>query len=199
MPRNYRSTRVPVVRRAICCLSLFAMLLLVFSGSAAGSCITPKRVEFAHGPSPTGEDWTASATVRKNGDSCDEWLFGVEFTIPGAYNWGSATGIPAGGHTYRYFTISAFNYPVPAASVGVVGGYVGREVTTIKMQTSDGRWLEVKPVFPPIELRRRLVWMRSFRYFVLYYPGQSRVESIRLFNRAGTLIYRDLHADGELF
>lgn len=157
-----------------------------------------QRVEFAHGLSPTGEEWRASASVKNNG-SCRQWLFGVDFSIPGAYNWGSATGIPVGGHTYRYYTISGFNFPTEEGGVGVLGGYVGREVATIKLTLSDGRGLELHPRFPPKKLRDKFVWMRSFRYFLRYYSGEAYVGAFRLFNRAGTLLYRDLDAEGELW
>lgn len=186
------------MRRALCLFVALAALLAPAAGAAGKSCITPHKVEFARGPSPLGPDWTASASVKKNGN-CREWLFGVDFTVPGAYNWGSGTGIRVGRHTDPYFNISGFDFPLSGGETGVVGGYVGREVATIKLSMSDGRAIEIHPRLPRVQLRHKFVWMRGFRYFLRYYEGKSHVDAFRLFDRAGTLLYRKLNAEGELW
>ena len=186
------------MRRAVFLLGVLAALLSHAAGAAAKSCITPHRVEFARGPSPLGPDWTASASVKRNG-SCREWLFGVDFTVPGAYDWGSGTGIRVGRPTDPYFNISGFDFPLLEGEAGVIGGYVGRKVATIKLSMSDGGTVEIHPRLPRVQLQRRFVWMRGFRYFLRYYEGESYVAAFRLFDRAGTLLYRKLDAEGELW
>jgi hypothetical protein len=187
------------MRRLLLVLVLLAALLFPAGEAAAKGCITPRKVEFAHGRSPTGEEWTAEASVKKNG-SCQEWLFGIDFKFSGGFGWGSGTGIPVGGHTSRYEKIAGYAGPIlEDASEGAVFGYTGAEVATVKLKMSDGSSLELHPRLPPEELRRKVVWMRGFRYFVDFYPGHGYVTEFWLFNRAGTLLDRNLHAEGELF
>jgi len=66
----------------------------------------------------------------------------------------------------------------------------------IAMTMSDGRRIELGPKFPSEKLRKHFVWLRSFRYFVRYYPPDSEVASVSLFNKAGTLLYRASADDG---
>lgn len=95
-------------------------------------CIHPRQVRIATGKSLTGEEWEVVASVRKNGNSCREWLFGLDFTLPEIVKWGTATGIPAGGHTSRYFKIDANEFQSEDGAEAVLSGYVGREVATSK-------------------------------------------------------------------
>jgi hypothetical protein len=103
-------------------------------------------------------------------------------------NWGSDTGIPAGGHVSRYFTIRARE--LHREDVPVFSGYVGREVATIKACMENGTMMEIHPRFPSMKLRKDFVWLRSFRYFVDYLPVEDTISKVSLFTRGGRLVYR---------
>jgi hypothetical protein len=182
------SHRLGAMRRGLAFAAAFAAAF-VFSASAALACISPRTVPIGSGLSPSGSKWEVSASIKKNG-SCREWLFAVDFVLPEVTKWGSATGIPVGGHVSRFFNISASDDVSLDGTERVFSGYTGREVATIKARMSDGRQIEIRPMFPPQELRARFVWLRSFRYFVQYYPPESEVASVLLFNKAGTLLYK---------
>ena len=80
------------------------VLFLLLAPPATANCIKRHSVPIASGSSPSGEPWTVEGTIGNNG-SCREWLFGMEFDLPSAEHWGWVTGIPAGGHLPRNFTI----------------------------------------------------------------------------------------------
>ncbi len=149
----------------------------------------------AYGPSPAGEEWTFSASIRKNG-TCDQWLFGAEFSIPQIGNWGMGTGIPVGGHLSRYFSISANEFSSDGGSERAFAGIVGRDATLVVAEGRDGKRTEIHPRFPPAALRENFVWLRSFRYFLEYLPPGAPVQTVLVFNRAGTLLYRTKSQSG---
>jgi hypothetical protein len=64
-------------------------------------------------------------------------------------------------------------------------------VATVQVRLTNGRQLEIDPRFPPARLRHQYVWMRGFRYFLDFMPAVGKFREIQLFNRAGTLLYRD--------
>lgn len=169
--------------------------VLALSAPSANACVAPRTVPIDNGLSPSGKTWEVSASIKKNG-TCKEWLFEVDFRLPEITNWGSATGIPVGGHLSRYYDISADDQESLDGTERVVSGFTGREVVTVAMAMSDGKRVEVHPKFPSKKLRRNFVWLRSFRYFVRYYPPGSAVESVSLFNKAGVLLYRTSLKEG---
>jgi hypothetical protein len=147
-------------------------------------------VPVASGPTPGGDTWHLSASIRKNGTCAGGWLFAVNVDLPQIGHWSSATGIPVGGHTARYFNISAADEASFDGSEHTFAGYTGREATKVLATMADGTRIEIHPRFPPQKLRRQFVWLRSFRYFVRYYPPETQVSYVSLFDRAGTLLYR---------
>lgn len=174
--------------------ALAAVFLL--SAPAAHACVSPRTVPLDRGPTLRGEEWEVSASIRKNGTCRGGWLFSVNFSLPQISNWGSATGIPVGGHISRYFDISASDEVSLDGTERAFSGYTGREVATIAMTMNDGQRTEVHPKFPPGKLRKHFVWLRSFRYFVRYHPPDSAVASVSLFNKAGILLYRASAEEG---
>jgi hypothetical protein len=187
--------------RKILGISALVMCLVLPAAAQATKkhCIDPRQVRIGTGKSLSGEEWEAFASIRENGNSCRDWLFGVDFTLPGVGEWGSATGIPAGGHTSRYFTISANEFQSEDGTEAVFSGYAGREVATIKAWMQNGTMMEVHPRFPPMQLRTDFVWLRSFRYFVHYFPAESIITKVALFTRGGRLVYRASREDGSFW
>lgn len=180
-------------------ISVLVMCLVMPCAAQASKkhCIDPRKVQIATGKAPNGEKWRVVASVRDNGRSCREWLFGMDFTLPPIMDWGGGTGIPAGGHTSRYFTISAMEFQ--AEGEAVFSGYVGWEVATIKAWMENGTMMEIHPRFPPVQLRKDFVWLRSFRYFVDYFPAESTIAKVALFTRGGRLVYQTKSDEGEFW
>lgn len=164
--------------------------------AAKRDCVKTRKVVLESASSPSGEPWTAWASVRNNGSDCGEWLFQVHFRLPEIVSWASATGIPAGGHTSRYFSISALDADSPLAKERVFSGYTGREAARVVATFGDGTRAEIRPRFPSLKLRRSFVWMRSFRYFVYYYSPGPAIEAISLFTKGGRLLYRTKSEEG---
>jgi len=52
------------------------------SSKSKRGCIKPRAVEIGREPAPNGLRWKATASVKNNG-SCGDWLFGVDFYLPG--------------------------------------------------------------------------------------------------------------------
>jgi hypothetical protein len=180
-------------------LALIALGVLLWPQLARANdsaCIRPKSVMVDSAPVSNGDQWTLRASVRNNGGRCDEWLFQLEFRLPPLGTWGTATGIPVRGHTSRYFSVSAFDSSTPGGAERVLSGYTGREAAKVVAQLSDGARMVITPRFPSLELRKSRVWMRSFRYFVVYYPAGSEVEAISLFAKDGRLLYRSASDSG---
>jgi hypothetical protein len=169
--------------------------LFLCAPSAAIGCITRHSVPIASGSSPSGEPWTVEGTIGNNG-SCREWLFGMEFQLPGAVNWGWGTGIPAGGHLSKSFKMDASDDLQKDGSKRVFSGSVGGEVARIVATLSNGKRLAIQPKSAPAALRRKVVWLRNVRYFVKYYPPQGFVTSVSLFSVSGQLLYRTSGAEG---
>lgn len=177
------------------------LLLAVLFGlptAAAGAGAKPGKAVFAHGTSPAGERWSAEASVtpsRRNHD----WKFEMEWHFSNGFNWGVGQEIPTGGREQMAGQASGYTGLLsgPATESGAFG-YAGPEVTTIKMKMNDGSSLEVHPVFPPAELRRKYVWMRGFRYFMKFYEGGAYVTEYWLYDAAGKRVGCETYAEGEL-
>jgi hypothetical protein len=180
----------------MCLAAAIAALFFASAPSAGAACITRHRVPIASGPSPEGETWTVEGEIGNNG-SCREWLFGMEFSLPGAVNWGSSTGIPAGGHLSSSYTIGASDNLQEDGVWRVFSGFVAGDVAKVTATLSNGKRLSFKPRSAPAPLRRKIVWLRNVRYFVQYYPPNGFVTSASLFSASGQLLYRT--SGGELF
>lgn len=191
MARTRSSISVAYLAAALA-VSLFASA----PPADAAACITRHRVPVASGPSPEGETWTVEGEIGNNG-SCREWLFGTEFSLPQAVNWGSSTGIPAGGHLSSSYTISASDNLQEDGAWRVFSGFVAGDVAKVTATLSNGKRLSFKPRSAPASLRHKVVWLRNVRYFVQYYPPSGFVTSASLFSASGQLLYRT--SGGELF
>lgn len=181
---------------SVACLAVALVSFFVFIPSAGAACITRHQVPIASGPSPEGETWTVEGEIGNNG-SCREWLFGMEFSLPGAVNWGSSTGISAGGHLSSSYTIGASDDLQEDGAWRVFSGLVAGDVAKVTATLSNGKRLSFKPRATPTPLRRKVVWLRNVRYFVQYYPPSGFVTSASLFSASGQLLYRT--SGGELF
>ena len=170
--------------------------LLVLASSATAGCIERHSVPIASGPSPSGEPWTVKGTIGNNG-SCAEWLFGMEFDLAGAVDWGWGTGIPAGGHLSRDFTIDASDALQEDGSWRVFSGTVAGDAVKLIAGLSNGKRLTIQPKSAPAQLRRQVVWLRNARYFVQYYPPEGFVTSVSLFSASGQLLYRIRSSEGD--
>jgi hypothetical protein len=184
------------MRRIVLLLLTIALLGLPAGAEAAGA--KPGKALFAHGTSPSGEHWSAEASVSVNRRT-DSWRFNIGFRFSLGFKWGSGQEIPIGGHKKMTGQASGYTGILTAdAPESAAFGYAGPEVTTIKMKMSDGSSVKVHPVFPPEQLRRRFVWMRGFRYFMQYYPGGAYVTEYWLYDSAGKRVGCETYAEGEL-
>lgn len=176
---------------------LFVVLSFLFSASAVGAnCIKRHQVPVARGESPSGYSWTVEASIGNNGNNCQEWLFGMEFNLEGATNWGSSSGIPAGGHLGRQYDIEATDNLLEDGSDRVFSGFVNGEVAKVLVTLSNNAHLSIRPRSAPERLRRKIVWLRNVRYFVDYYPPVAFVTGVATFNSSGQLLYRDKTFEG---
>lgn len=182
-------------RRTLAGATLIALFLTVVP-SVGAACIARHRVKVARGQSPAGETWTVEGSIGNNG-SCRDWLFGMDFSLPKAVNWGWGTGIPAGGHLSSSFDIDASDDLQEDGAWRVLSGSVAGEVTKVMATLSNGKRLVFKPRSAPASLRRKITWLKNVRYFVQYYPPTGFVTSASLFNASGQLLYRT--SGGELF
>ena len=174
------------------------IVLLVFAPVAGASCIRRHSVPIASGLSPSAETWTVEGTIGNNG-SCREWIFGMEFNLPKAINWGWGTGIPANGHLSSDFNIDASDDLVEDGSYRVFSGSAGGDVAKLVATLSNGKHLVIHPKSPPAPLRSRVAWLRNVRYFVDYYPPTGFVSSVSLLSASGQLLYRVSGSGGEFF
>ncbi len=171
---------------------LFAIVaLLTFAPTAEAACIKSHDVRIASGTSPNGWGWTVDGTIGSNGGNCRKWLFGMDFELEGAANWGWGTDIPAGGHLGRGFTIAAVDNLLEDGSYRVFAGAVNGRVAKVLLTLSNNKHVTIHPKSPSERLRRKVVWLRNVRYFVEYYPPEGFVTSVATFSAAGVLLYRD--------
>jgi hypothetical protein len=170
--------------------------LLVFVAPVSAVCIKRHGIPIASGPSPSGGSWTVEGRVGNNG-SCHEWLLGMDFALPGAAYWGWGTGIPAGGHLTKNFTIEASDDLQEDGSQRVFSGAVGGEVAKVVATLSNGKRLSIEPRSAPAKLRRHVVWLRNVRYFVQYYLPEGFVTSASLLSSSGRLLYRATGMGGQ--
>lgn len=179
-------------------LSLTLLAAVAVPSQAGASGPKSEKAVFAHGTSPAGERWRASAGVRIN-HRAHKWQFDVEFKFSRGFGWGGGSEIPIGGRENErgeadgYTGILSGGAPESAAF-----GTAGPEVATIEMKMSDGGRLEIHPRFPPKALRRKFVWMRGFRYFIQFYPGSAYVSEYWLYDRGGRRVGCSKYAEGEL-
>jgi hypothetical protein len=115
----------------------------------------------------------------------------MDFELEGIGNWGSSTGIPAGGHFGRRAGISASDDLLEDGSSRVFSGFVDGEVAKVVLTLSNNQHLTIRPKSPPPELRRKVAWLRNVRYFVEYYPPKGFVTGVATLNASGQLLYRD--------
>lgn len=170
--------------------------LLIFAPLVSAGCIKRHTVPIASGPSPSGGTWTVTGSIGNNG-SCREWLFGMDFALPGAANWGWGTGIPAGGHLAENFTIEASDDLQEDDLQRVLSGTVAGDVAKVVATLSNGKRLTVKPRFAPAQLRQHIVWLKNVRYFVQYYLPGGFVTSVALFSASGQLLHRATGPEGQ--
>jgi hypothetical protein len=181
-------------RPAIIFLTLLALLAIV--PLAEGACIKRHDVRIASGLSPSGWEWTVDGGIGNNGTGCHDWLFGMDFELEGATNWGWGTGIPAGGHLERGFDIDASDDLLEDGSYRVFSGSAGGEVAKVLVTLSNNKHLAFRPKLPSQRLRRNVVWLRNVRYFVEYYPPEGFVTGVATFDASGVLLYRDKTYEG---
>ncbi|HET9866563.1 MAG TPA: hypothetical protein VFQ06_04675, partial [Nitrospira sp.] len=129
-------------------------------------------------------------------NNCREWLFGMDFDLEGATNWGWGTGIPAGGHLGRRFEISAHDDLLEDGSYRVFSGTVNGDVAKVMLTLSNNKHLTIRPKAPSERLRRKVVWLRNVRYFVEYYRPEGFVTGVATFSASGQLLYRDKSFEG---
>jgi hypothetical protein len=185
----------PMSRRPTPFLLVVALLLLVIP-TAGASCIKRHQIRIAAGKAPNGSSWTVDGTIGNNGGSCREWLFGMDFDLEGATNWGWVTGIPAGGHLGRRFQIDASDNLLEDGSSRVFSGTVNGEVAKVVLTLSNNKHLVIRPKAPPLHLRRKIAWLRNTRYFVEYYPPEGFVTRVATLSATGQLLYRDKSFEG---
>jgi hypothetical protein len=171
-------------------LTLVATALMVLTSSAHAGCIKRHRVPIANGTSPSGRPWEVDGTIGNNG-GCREWLFGMDFEIEGAVDWGWSTGIPVGGHLGRHTGVDASDDLLVDGSDRVFSGAVEGEVSKVLVTLSDNKHLVIHPKSPPAQLRSEDGWLRNVRYFVTYYPPEGFVTGLATFSRSGQLLYRE--------
>jgi hypothetical protein len=182
------------MRRRPIFLLLAALPLLLLAPAAEAACIKRHEVPIASGTSPSGWEWNVSGSIGNNG-SCREWLFGMDFELEGATNWGWGTGIPAGGHLGRSFDIDAFDDLLEDGSYRVFSGTVNGEVAKVLLTLSNNKHLAIRPKAPPARLRS-IVWLQNARYFVEYYRPEAFVTGVATFSASGQLLYRDKTFEG---
>jgi len=184
----------PMRRRLTLILLTMALLLLLAPAASAG-CIERHNVRIASGTSPAGWSWTVDGSIGNNG-SCRQWLFGMDFNLEGASSWGWGTGIRPGGSLSRRFTIEATDYLLSDGSSRVVAGTVNGEVGKVLFTLSNNKHLTISPKAPPLQLRRKVPWLRNVRYFVEYYLPEGFVTGAATFSASGQLLYRDKTFEG---
>lgn len=140
--------------------------------------------------------WTVDGGIGNNGNSCREWLFGMDFELEGATKWGWGTGIPAGGHLGDGFDIDASDDLLEDGSYRVFSGSVGGEVAKVLITLSNNKHVAIRPKFPSQRLRRNVVWLRNVQYFVEYYPPEGFVTGVATFDDSGVMLYRDKTYEG---
>jgi hypothetical protein len=186
MSDTVRSVHIRVVGVLLAFLmsAVFGHVAIASSTFAAKQCIHPQKHLIAAGKNPNGKRWTVTGSVHNN-DSCQSWLFSMDFrpsgTLKGSSRWGWR--IPAGGHLSPKFTMNAQDES--AGSSRVFYGSVGNRVKTIDLTTSTEKHIIVHPKLPPLALRERFVWLRNVRYVVRYYPPGEQVRAARLLNAQG--------------
>lgn len=181
---------------AVCLTAVLIVFSLTVIATADAACISRHRIPVASGQSPDGRVWTVEGEIGNNG-SCQEWLVGMEFSLPGTVYWGWSAGIPAGGHLSGSFKIDASDDLQEDGAWRVLSGSVAGAVAKVIATLSNGKRLIFKPRSAPASLRRKVVWLRSVRYFVQYYPPTGFVTSASLFSASGQLLYRT--SGGQLF
>jgi hypothetical protein len=188
---------MPPMRRWPIPLLFVMVALLIVVSAAEAACIKRHEVRIASGTSPSGWNWTVDGIIGNNGErNCREWLFGMDFELQGAANWGWATGIPAGGHLGRGFDISASDDLLEDGSYRVFSGSVSGEVAKVLVTLSNNKRVTIRPRAPSERLRRKVVWLRNVRYFVEYYPPEGFVTGVATFSASGQLLYRDKSFEG---
>lgn len=184
------------VRRGVITITVALLALLILTPTAGAACIERHHVRIASGTSPNGWKWSVDGTIGNNGNSCREWLFGMDFELEGAGDWGWGTGIPAGGHLGRRFDIESIDSLLEDGSYRVVAGTVNGEVAKVVFTLSNNKHLTVHPKAPSERLRRKVIWLRNTRYFVDYYLPEAFVTGVATFSASGQLLYRDKSFEG---
>ncbi|HEU5064060.1 MAG TPA: hypothetical protein VFT79_13055 [Solirubrobacterales bacterium] len=171
--------------------------MLIAAPSTGAACIKRHEVRIASGTSPNGWKWTVDGTIDNNGrGNCRGWLFGMDFNLEGAANWGWGTGIPAGGHLSRHFGISASDDLLEDGSYRIFSGSVSGEAAKVLITLSNNKRVTIRPKSPPAHLRQKVVWLRNVRYFVEYYRPEGFVTGVAIFSASGQLLYRDKSFEG---
>jgi hypothetical protein len=184
----------PMLRRSFLILAV-ALGVMALAPAAGARCIKRHRVPIATGTSPSGWPWSVEGSIGNNG-SCRQWLFGMEFEVAGALNWGSSTGIPAGGHLGRHDNASASDSLLLDGSDRVFSGFVGGEVAKVLVTLSNNKHLAIRPTLPRRQLRDKVEWLRNVKYFVKFYPPEGFVTGAETFSRSGQLLFRDRTFEG---
>jgi hypothetical protein len=186
-----------ILRRVI--FMRVALTALLTPAVARASGARPQKAVFAHGTSPQGEHWSATASVGINRRR-HLWQFEIGFKFSLGFGSSSGQEIPIGSHEQMegkadgYTGLLSGGAPESAAF-----GYAGPEVTTMKMKMSDGSTMELHPVFPPRRLMHKFVWMRGFRYFMQFYPGGAYVTEYWLYDKERKQVGCNNYAEGELY
>ncbi len=176
--------------------------LALASAPAFAHCTPRQETKVGQGPTPTGRTWTVTASVKNNiprGRNCRNWLFSVNFDVPGSVSGGISTSIPSGGHVgERYLGISAAEWGAPKR-MSVLEGYTDFAGVRMVATMDDGSKLKIHPRAAPPRLRRHAHWLGIFRYFVVYFADKREVVSLSAFNRHGQQIAQAEATEHEFF
>jgi len=188
------------VRRAgILLLLAVAAISQVVLETAVAGCTKPHHHPIGTGPIPSGGSWSVTAGIKNNG-GCESWLFTLDFSLGPFGSAGTGTGIPPGGHVPReYFRLSADDLLSDDGSERVFYGYAGNEAARVVATLRSGKRFTVLPRLAPAPLRKRVAWLRSFRFFVYFHPNEGAIDQVSVFTRGGRLIYRTKSFGGSFF
>lgn len=164
-------------------------------GEAARCLQRPQRAVIAHSGSHEPRRWRIVGLLRDN-VGCHSRILDFNFSpfVSSGPSWTYGERVAIGGSLSPNFVIAS-QY-LEGSSEVAFGGITGRRSAVVEYLTHDGVWSKVTPEDPRASVIARAGWLRNVRYFLQFLPAHTKVQRVRVRDRAGHVLYEGREAFG---
>jgi hypothetical protein len=165
-------------------------LIILWPGAGVATAGTFPGPRVAHGTSPEGVPWEITAEHSRRTTT---FHFSLEPPAYSGVGYSTQFRLPI-PNSFVFTAVSGSDIsPYPE---GDLSGITDRAARTLDVRMSDGSHLSFKPQLAPPRLRERHPWLRTLRFFDVFYPSAIEPKVVRAFDAEGVLLAKRISHRG---